>query len=236
MLVLLLGLGAVLSPHVLIALGLAFAAGGIRLVGRDATRIQRAGLAVGLAFLGVATWLMATIIGPLPATYGALGDGPVGDPAARLLMLLLAVPVTVYFLDWRLIPAGAALLGRVGVEILPAGIVLWQGIAMPLALVVGFIAVRRHRADWLGVAVGAFGLWSGSLLGRIGGGAALAARVLAGASPEERGSGHLVRILGIAGAVAALAGTVRVQFVYTVLFAALLVGALLRRWFRKPPV
>lgn len=230
--VILLGLGALLSPHVLLALGLAFAAGGIRLVGRDTPKLERAALATGLAALGTATWLMATIIGPLPATYSALGDGPVGDPAARLLMLLLAVPVTVYLLDWRLIPAGAALLGRVGVELLPAGIVLWQGIAMPLALLAGFVAVRRRRADWLAVAIGAFGLWSGSVLGLIGGGGILAARVAAGSSPEERGSGHLVRLLGVAGAVVALAGTIRVQFVYTVLFAVLLVVALARRWMR----
>jgi len=228
----LLGVAAVASPHVLLALGLAFAAGGIRTVGRDTPNLERAALATGLAVLGTATWLMATIIGPLPATYGALGDGPVGDPAARLLMLLLAVPVTVYFLDWRLIPAGAALLGRIGVEILPAGIVLWQGIAMPLALIAGFIAVRRRRADWLAVALGAFALWSGSLLGRLGGGAVLAARVVAGPSGEERGSGHLVRLLGVVGAVVALAGTLRVQFVYTVLFAGVVAWAVLRRWFR----
>ena len=49
-------------------------------------------------------------------------------------MLLLSAPITVYLFDWRLNPAAAALLGRVGAELLPAGITLWQGIAMPLAL------------------------------------------------------------------------------------------------------
>src|SRR5688572_1960216 len=133
MVVLILALAALLSPHVLLALGCAFAAGGIRLVARDTTRLERAALAVALAGLGAATWLMATIIGPLPATYAALRDGPIGDPAARLVMLLLAAPATVFLFDWRLIPAGTALVGRIGPELLPAGMLLWQGIAMPLA-------------------------------------------------------------------------------------------------------
>jgi hypothetical protein len=230
--VVLLGLGALLSPHVLLALGLAFAAGGIRLTGRETTRLQRIALAIGLAALGVATWLLATIIGPLPATYSALGDGPVGDPAARLLMLLLAVPASVYLFDWRLLPAGAALVGRVGAELLPAGIVLWQGIAMPLALLGAFVAVRRRRADWLAIAAGAFGLWSGSLLGRIGGGLVLAARMTAGDSRPEQSPGDLARVLGLVGTMVALAGSVRVQFVYTVVFTVLLLAALVRGWLR----
>jgi hypothetical protein len=220
-----LGTAALLSPHVLLALGLAFAAGGIRLVTRDVTRLERAALAVGLAGLGIATWLMATIIGPLPATYSALGDGPIGDPAARMLMLLLSVPVTVFLFDWRLNPAAAALLGRVGAELLPAGVTLWQGIAMPLALVLAFVAMRRRRPDLLAVAVGAFGLWSGSLLGRIGGGAALAARML--------GQGDLARVLGAAGFLVVLAGAWRIQFVYTVVLALLVLFSTIFESFRS---
>ena len=208
-----LGVAALLSPHVILALGLAFAAGGIRLVAKDVTRLERVALAVGLAGLGIATWLTATIIGPLPATYSALGDGPIGDPAARMLVLFLSAPITVYLWDWRLNPAAAALLGRVGAELLPAGITLWQGIAMPLALILAFVAMRRRRPDLLAVAVGAFGLWSGSLPGRIGGGGALAARML--------GRGDLARLVGMAGFLAVIAGSWRIQFVYTLLLALL---------------
>src|SRR5262245_21929037 len=201
------GVGALFSPHVLLALCLAFAAGGIRLVSPDTTRRERGALALGLAGLGIATWLMATIIGPLPATYSALGDGPIGDPAARMLMLFLLAPIATYLADWRLNPAAAAMLGRVGAEILPAGVTLWQGIAMPLAVILALIALRRRRPDLLAVAIGTFGLWSGSLLGRVGGGAALAARML--------GQGDLARVLGAVGFVVVVVGSWRIQFVYT---------------------
>ncbi|HKP30950.1 MAG TPA: hypothetical protein VJU15_16175 [Gemmatimonadales bacterium] len=207
------GLAALASPHVLLALALCFAAGGVRLVASETRRLERAALAIGLAGLGIATWLMATIIGPLPATYSALGDGPIGDPAARMLMLFLLAPITVYLADWRLNPAAAALLGRVGGELLPAGVTLWQGIAMPLALILACIAMRRRRPDLVAVAVGAFGLWSGSLAGRIGGGAGLAARMV--------GQGDLARLIGIAGFLAVIAGSWRIQFVYTVLLTLL---------------
>jgi hypothetical protein len=213
----LLGVGALLSPHVLLALGLAFAAGGIRLVARDVSRLERAALAIGLAALGTATWLMATIIGPLPATYAALGDGPIGDPAARMLMLFLAAPIAVYLFDTKLIPAAIAVLGRVGAEMLPAGVTLWQGIAMPLALVLAVVAIRRRRMDLLAVALGAFGLWSGALGARVGAGMVLGARML--------GGGALARVLAVIGAVVILAGSWRIQFVYTVVFALLLLGS-----------
>ncbi len=231
--VILAGTAAFISPHVLLALGCTFAAGGIRLVARDASRVERAALAVALAGLGVATWLLATIIGPLPATYAALRDGPVGDPAARLVMLLLAVPATVFLFDWRLIPAGAAILGRIGPELLPAGMILWQGIAMPLALVLAAFALRKKRSDLLALAIGAFGLWSAGLPGwgaglpgRVGGGAVLGARMLG------REPGDLARLLAAGGTAVVLYGAIRVQFVYTVLLGGLLVWALIRRWLR----
>lgn len=209
------GTAALACPNVIAALGLCFAAGGIRLVGPDASRLQRAALALGLAGLGIATWLAATIIGPLSATYAALGDGPIGDPAARMLMLFLSVPVTVFLFDWRLHPAAVALLGRLGAELLPAGVTLWQGIAMPLALVLAAVALRKRRPDLVAVAVGAFGLWSGSLLGRIGGGVVLGARMM--------GQGDLPRVLGGAGFLVVIAGSWRIQFVYTVVLALLVV-------------
>ncbi len=231
----LLGVAAILSPHVLLALGLAFAAGGIRMVAPDRSGPARGALAVGLAGLGTATWLMATIIGPLSATYSALGDGPIGDPAARMLMLLLAAPATVYLFDWRLLPAAIALLARVGAELLPAGVVLWQGIAMPAALVLAFVGVRRSRPQLLAIAVGAYGLWSGTLLGRIGGAIVLGAHGLATGRPPASAraeAGHVVRLLGAAGIVIGLAGAFRVQIVYTVTLAIVLLVALARRWMR----
>lgn len=224
--VILLGLAALLSPHVILALGLGFAAGGIRLVARDTSRIDRAALAVALVGLGAATWLLATIIGPLPATYSALRDGPVGDPAARLVMLLLAAPATVFLFDWRLIPAGAAILGRIGPELLPAGMILWQGVAMPLALVLAVVAVWKKRPDVLAIAIGTFGLWSGVLPGRLGGAAVLGARMLG------REPGDLARLVGVVGTILVLYGAIRVQFVYTVLLGGLLIGILVRRWMR----
>lgn len=205
------------------------------MVAPDRTGLERGALAVALAGLGTATWLMATIIGPLSPTYSALGDGPIGDPAARMLTLLLAAPVTVYLFDWRLIPASIALLGRVGAELLPAGVVLWQGIAMPAALVLAFVGVRRRRPELLAIAVGAYGLWSGTLLGRIGGAMVLGAHVLANAGPPVRAraeAGHVVRLLGAAGMVIGLAGAVGVQIVYTAVLAIMLLVALARRWMR----
>ena len=219
----LLGAAALLSPHVIAALGLCFAAGGIRLLSPDTSRVQRAALAVGLVGLGVATWLTATIIGPLPATYSALGNGPIGDPAARLLMLLLSAPITVYLADWRLNPAAVALLGRIGAELMPAGVTLWQGIAMPLAVVLLIIAIRRKRADLLAVAIGAFGLWSGSWLGRIGGGTVLAARIWGDLTRPVRPwrPWTPATLLALAGFLAVIAGSWRIQFVYTVVLALL---------------
>ena len=207
------GTAALASPNVLVALGLCFAAGGIRLVASETGRLERAALAPALAGLGIATWLMATIIGPLPATYSALGDGPIGDPAARMLMLFLLAPITTYLADWRLNPAAVALLGRVGADLLPAGVTLWQGVAMPFALVFAVVAMRRRKLELVAVAVGAFGLWSGSLVGRIGGGTVLAARML--------GQGDLVRVLSAVGFLGVIMGAWRVQFVYTVMLALL---------------
>ena len=63
-----LGVAALLSPHVILALGLAFAAGGIRLVAKDVSRLERGALAVGLAGLGIATWLTAYWLSSLAVT------------------------------------------------------------------------------------------------------------------------------------------------------------------------
>lgn len=229
--IVLLGLAAVLSPHLLVALGCAFAAGGVVLVGRATSPVMRIALAIALAGLGTATWLAATIVGPLPATYAALRDGPIGDPAARLLMLFLLAPGTIFLLDRSLIPAGIALVARVGPDALPAGITLWQGIAMPVALTVAVAAVVRRRADLLALAVGAFALWSGSLPGRIGGAAVLGGRMLGGdrAGVPPAGQGDIARLLTVAGALLGLAGSIRVQFVYTVCLAILLLLVLARR-------
>src|SRR5262245_30929652 len=226
------GATALASPNVLVALGLCFAAGGIRLVASDAKRVERVALAIGLAGLGIATWLMATIIGPLPATYSALGDGPIGDPAARMLMLFLSVPVTVFLFDWRLNPTAVALLGRTSAELLPAGVTLWQGIAMPLALIVAFIAMRRRRPDLVAVAVGAFGLWSGTLLGRIGGGVVLAGRMIEDLRRPWR-PWRPSSLLAVAGCLMVIAGSWRIQFVYTVLLALLVLFSTIFDSFRS---
>ncbi|HEX9892444.1 MAG TPA: hypothetical protein VGA78_00915, partial [Gemmatimonadales bacterium] len=222
---------ALLSPHLPVALGLVFLAGALELLLPRRPRLLRCWLGAALVFLGAAAVLTATIIGPLPATYVALREGPIGDPAARLLVLLLALPVLVYLAWWSLIPAGGLLLGRIAGSVLPAGVLLWQGIGMPLTLLVaGWCAVRR-RPLLLGASLGGFGLWSGNPQGWMGGGLLLAATMLWPLLPAtgQRVGPFLQRgIAGIAGAglVLTIAGGLQVQVGYTVLLAVISAGRL----------
>lgn len=219
-----LGLGALAARHVVAVLALLFLCGALELLAFGGPAARRIALALALILLGVPALVLLTIIGPLPATYAALRDGPVGDPAARLLVLLLQVPALVYLTSWRLLPAAAGLVGGLGGALLPAGVLLWQGIVLPLSLLgMGWGIVRRRPGAVISLA-GTYGLWSGTDLGRAGGYLLLTAAVGWFVMPSVRAARDRVAVrlvagVACAGLVLTLAGGVEVQVGYTVLLA-----------------
>lgn len=217
-----LGTLALASPWVNAALALAFLAGAVALLSPDQSHAARLRAGVGLLGLGIGAALLATIIGPMPPTYAALRDGPIGDPAARLAMVLLAVPGLLFAGFTALAPAGAALVGRIGVSLLPAGLEFWQALAMPIALIWAVVAVWR-RAD-LGpvLAASAYGWWTGTPAGVAGAALVLAAvplpQLLAGARLGVA-PGRLPTALIAAGLPAIIAAGMGAQVVYTMVLA-----------------
>jgi hypothetical protein len=219
-----LGLGALAARHVVAVLALLFLCGALELLVFGGPAGRRIALALALILLGTAALFLLTIIGPLPATYAALRDGPVGDPAARLLVLLLLVPSFGYLTSWRLLPAAAGLVGGLGGTLLPAGVQLWQGIVLPLSLVgMGWGIVRRRPGDVIAL-VGAYGLWSGTHLGRVGGYLLLGCAVGWFLMPSVRAARDRIAVrlaagVACAGLVLTLAGGLEAQVGYTVLLA-----------------
>lgn len=228
---LLAGVTALLVPWVPAALGLAFLAGAVGLLSRGRSLHIRLVIGAGVVLLGVATWLLATIIGPLPSTYRSLHDGPIGDPAARLLVLLIGAATTLWLVHWPLLPAVAAVLGRVAGSLLPAGILLWQPLAMPLTLVIAAAGLVSRRRLVTAAALGSFGLWTATPPGWIGAGCFLAAALLSAWFPPGKA---LVRrtVWSFAGAglMLIIAAGLTAEVAYTILLAGAAATVLFTRW------
>lgn len=219
--VLLTGLLALVSPWLAGTLGLAVLAGGIDLLLPGRPLAVRLALACGLILLTSAGYLVATIVGPSSSSYSALRDGPIGDPAARLLVLLIAPAALLYHYRWSLMPAGAALLGRVAGAVLPAGLIAWQPLGMPLALAGAGVGVWLRQPAVVALSLGSYGLWSGNLRGWLGGALLLLAAFLHSLFgwPGYPGRERLAGALAAAGLMFIVAGGLLAQVGYSVLLA-----------------
>jgi hypothetical protein len=234
---LLAGLTALLVPWVPAALGLAFLAGTMGLLSPGRSLRVRLVIGAGVVLLGVATWLLATIIGPLPSTYRSLHDGPIGDPAARLLVLLIGAATMLWLGHWPLLPAVAAVLGRVAGSLLPAGILLWQPLAMPLTLVLAGAGLVGRRPLMTAAALGSFGLWSATWPGWIGAGCFIAAALLAATVPIATAlAPRAVWSLAGAGLMLIIAAGLTAEVAYTILLAGAAATVLFTRWRLDPEV
>ena len=233
------GLLALASPSLPVTLGLAILAGGIDLLlpGRS-TRVRLA-LIPAVILLASASYLIATIVGPAPSTYGSLRDGPIGDPAARLLVLLIAPAALVYLFRWSLMPAGAALLGRVAGSVLAAGLPAWQPLGMPLALAAAGLGAWLRRPDVVALSLGSYGLWSGNIRGWLGGALLLVAAFLHSLTAGAGHAGLLERAargIAAAGLMLIVAGGLLAQVGYSVLLAVSAAALLIVRQSPVRPV
>jgi len=173
-----LGTAAAAAPNALLTLGCA--TGGIGLAALLPVRAGKAGrlvLPVALLLTGFALALSVTIIGPLPAGFATLPDGPFSDAASVLLVLLLGIVAHLASGGWPagavvpgvlLLPVAWALLGRFGAGVVPFGIAYWQPVAVPLTLASMAYGLIRGRADLVCAALAMTGLWSGTGPGRLG--------------------------------------------------------------------
>jgi hypothetical protein len=197
-------------------------AGGVELLLPGRSFRVRLTLAAALILLAGAGYLVATIIGSSPSSYEALRDGPIGDPAARLLVLLIAPAAMVYLYRWALMPAGAALLGRVAASLLHTGLMAWQPLGMPVALAGAGLGIWLRGTEVVALSLGSYGLWSGNPRGWLGGAMLLLAAFLHSLTP---GTGYAARLesgaRGLAGAglLLVVAGGLLAQVGYSVLLA-----------------
>ena len=216
------GFLALVSPWLALTLGVSVLAGGIDLLGPGRPAPVRLALVFALILLASAGYLVATIVGPTSSSYAALRDGPIGDPAARLLVLLIFPAALIYLYRWSLMPAGAALLGRVAGSVLPAGLIAWQPLGMPLALAGAGIGVWLRRPEVVALSLGSYGLWSGTAPGWVGGTLLLLAAFVHSVITRGNSSDRLDRMargMGAAGLMLIVAGGLLAQVGYSVLLA-----------------
>lgn len=238
------GLVAALTPHILAALGGALAAGVAGMASAPTrTPIRRLVFVAALAPLILATLLAVQILGPLPGGYAAVREGPFSEAAAILLVVLLLVPCVALAGVWPLhgaapgtwlAPAVVGLL-RFAAEALPAGLLHWQRVGIPLAVLGVAHGVARTRAELACAAAGLVGLWSGSLVG----GALLIVSAtllsLAGVVPALRGRGSerlqpAVWSLAAVGGALTLRAALQAEVVYTMVLVVVVMLGLAPRF------
>jgi hypothetical protein len=237
---------ACLAPHAIGTLVLAITAmGGAAFLPVRARGAGRLALPMAIFLTGLAAALAVTIIGPLPASYGALQDGPFSDAASVLLVLLLGAAAWIASGTWPwhasvpfplLLPAVWALLARFGAEAIPFGLGYWQPLAVPVAIAGVAHGVATGRGGRVCAALGMAGLWTG---GRAGAAVLMAAALLLDGSRLPGWTGHLpdaLRRLGwlvpAVGALMVLGPLLEAQVTYAVLLSGILILSLLPspRW------
>lgn len=179
-------------------------------------------------------WYMHAIAGPTGLALRDLPEGPFSTAAQAMLLPALALAAAGFFALWPLHavtpgPAfaliGVALLVRLGVQVLPAGIDGWQTVAVPVGLIGlwGSALTRRpfHVASalaWMACFApegeGTAGAWwlAAAVLAIHG----LAATALAERPMLRTVAGAAAAAAGSWGAVLALDGILRAEVVYGV--------------------
>lgn len=188
---------------------------------------------VGGAGLLVSGWLMIAIARPTGLDLRQLPQGPFSPAAETLLVFLLAIAAIPFLALWPvrrwvpgvvLAPIGGALLLRIAVPALPDGLLHWQGLLDPIALlsIAVAAAVRRPRLALSGLAL--MGIASGAGQGAAGAVWLLVACFAAGLGDWHRPQFSLpplaLRLLWLVpawGALLVLNGLLRTQVVYAVL-------------------
>ncbi len=127
------------------------------------------GLPILLLPLAPALTLIDAIASPGPLTFGALRGAPFSPPAEVALAALLAIPAWAFAGLWPfhlivpgplLAPIAGVVLGRVGVGLVPDGVVHWQPLLAALsAVAISHAAATRRHAGVL-AALGMLGLSS----------------------------------------------------------------------------
>ena len=192
-------------------------------------------LGIGLAALLLTSGAMIQVAGETSLRLSELPSGPFSpafEPLAALGLLLAAWPLLRLwpFHNAELGPvtplAGATLVFRLAVPVLPAGTEHWLPLAYPLLVLVTWYCVAA--GDWAQAirAVALAGLVSTHPVGARGGGVLLAGEclvALAALAPPvsvRRAAGGALTIMGLGLLLPLLSGALQAQTVYTVLLAA----------------
>jgi hypothetical protein len=206
-----------------------------------------------------AYWLMTTVAGPEGQSIAALRDAPFSEAAEILLIPCLVLPAWGFLSLWPLAPfvpgpvlapLGVALLVRIGVDILPEGMLHWQPLLAPLIVVA--LLLGGTAGGWTAVAgaLALLGASSATTAGRAGAEIMGVLAMMGGLAAYVRSSEGAVAVMGTAVRARAAAilpfvgaplaawafllvmtGSLRSQVLYSVLAAAatlLALGAMQR--------
>ncbi|HET8648906.1 MAG TPA: hypothetical protein VFL95_02610 [Gemmatimonadales bacterium] len=232
------GLLAIAAQHLELVLGgalLAALAGQVLLIRRGGSRVPLLPVVSGVALL-LAGWLMTAIARPTGLDLSQLPQGPFSPAAETLLVLLLSVAAIPFLALWPihrwvpgivLAPIGGALLLRIAVPALLDGLLHWQGLLDPIALLSVAVAAALRRPRFALVGLALMGAASGAGEGASGAVWLLAACFVAGWRDWFRLPVALpplvIRLLWLVpawGALLVLDGLLRSQVVYAVLTCA----------------
>ncbi len=235
-------LGVVLGTGlVVLASHVAVVFAGVAVAGWSGWLIQRrtepsapVPLAPGFTLLLIpAYWFLATIAGPESLAVADLADLPVSPAAERLLAPVLLLVTWALGGLWPLqsqvagplaAPAGAILLHRIGLAIVPTGLAHWRAAFFPLLVVGIWHAALTRRLTGVAVGAGLLGIASLDSDGIAGGGWLLATAAALEVLRRAGTDSGLVRVpLVLAatwGGIQAATGGLRTEVVYTVLAAA----------------
>ncbi len=228
-----------LGPHLGLALaGAALAAWGAWRFERAGTRrVPWAGMVVLLS-VAPALWFLATVAGPEGLSFAAIPYLPLSPAAERLVAPLVFTALWALAGLWPLrqpaggtltAPLGALLFLRLGLAAVPAGLAHWRAAFFPLVVLGTWHAALAGRRTALAVAGATLGLASLHPLGLAGAAALLAAAVLLELgrrgvqkrpAPHRRVRQIAIVLLAGPGALAAAAGGLHAETVWTVLALA----------------
>lgn len=225
----------VLTPHLgLVFTGVAVTGWSAWLLRRGAELSAPAPLAPALTLLLIpAFWFLATIAGPESLAVANLAALPVSPAAERLLAPVLLLVTWALGGLWPLqgqiagplaAPAGAILLHRIGLALVPAGLAHWRAAFFPLLVVGIWHAALTRRLAGVAVGAGLLGIASLDPDGIAGGGWLLATAAALEALRRAGTGSRLARVpLVLAatwGGIQAATGGLRAEVVYTVLAVA----------------
>jgi len=234
---------ALVIPHLWTVLGgatVALLAGWVatRRAHRSAWILLPGALLIALGLL----WSVR-LSGPLGGWIPTLIDGPFSPRAAQALALLIGLAAAVVAGIWPLhrlsvpillAPVAVAVSGTFAVLLIPDGVQWWQPIFAPLALIGMAHAIAVRRSDQLLVAMGMYGLWTGTRLGALGGALLIGAGWVGAVAPSTWMArlpvsplvARLALLVPAAGAMLVQRGGIATETGYAVLFTAVVAVAI----------